>query len=351
MRPLFLSVLMAASLPAAAASTAPFPFTHNDWTLSCDNTRTCRAAGYQSDEADGPAVSVLLTRAAGPGQRVQGQLMLGQYDEDAPKLAAQATAHLQINGTDLGRLALQDGTGALTAAQTDALLAALTRTSRIEVVAGGGRQRWTLSDSGASAVLLKMDEFQGRLGTPGALVRKGTGSEDKVLPALPAPVVTPAKLPATRAADTALAQTQAAALRTALRAVTPADDCSAISPEGDPMIDGPEELTITRLSSDKVLVSTLCWRAAYNEGYGFWVANDKAPFKPVLVTTSGSDNDGAVINAAHKGRGLGDCWHTSDWTWDGKRFVKTGEATSGLCRLVAAGGAWEMPTVVSKVQP
>lgn len=350
MRPLFLSVLLAVSLPAAAAPTSPFPFTHNDWTLSCDNTRTCRAAGYQSDEGDGPAVSVLLTRAAGPQQRVQGQLMLGQYDEDAPKLAPGANVHLQINGTDLGRLSLKEGTGALTPAQTDALLAALTRTSRIEVV-GGGNQRWTLSDSGASAVLLKMDEFQGRLGTPGALVRKGNGSEDKVLPALAPPLVTLPKLPATRPADTAMAQSQATALRRALRAATPADDCAAISPEGHPMIDEPEELTITRLSSDKVLVSTLCWRAAYNEGYGFWVANDKAPFNPVLVTTSGSDSDGRVISAAHKGRGLGDCWHTTDWSWDGKRFVKTGEATSGLCRLVAAGGAWDMPTVVSKVQP
>jgi len=38
-------------------------------------------------------------------------------------------------------------------------------------------------------VLLKMDEFQGRLDTPGALVRKGNKSESSALPPLPAPEI------------------------------------------------------------------------------------------------------------------------------------------------------------------
>lgn len=345
MRTLSFCALLAASAPVFAAPSAPFPFTHHDWTLACDNTRTCRAAGYQQDEGDAAPVSVLLTRAAGPGQRVDAQLLLGQYDEDSPRPPAQA--QLQINGKDLGRLQLQGGGATLSAAQTDALLTALPRSSRI-VVIGNGQQRWTLSDRGASAVLLKMDEFQARLGTTGALMRKGSASEDKVLPALPVPVVTLAKLAPVRPGDAALAQSPA--LRAALRSATPGDDCSAISTEGDPLISEPQELSVTRLSKDKVLVSTLCWRAAYNEGYGFWVANDKAPFQPVLVTTSGTDNDGSTISAWQKGRGLGDCGWTADWGWDGKRFVATSEATSGLCRMVTAGGAWEMPTVVSRIQ-
>ena len=46
-------------------------FTHHDWEFVCDNTRTCRAAGYQSDNGQRP-VSVLLTRKGGPGQAVTG---------------------------------------------------------------------------------------------------------------------------------------------------------------------------------------------------------------------------------------------------------------------------------------
>lgn len=52
-------------------------FSHHDWEIACDNTRTCRAAGYHSEEEDAPAVSVLLTRKAGPHQPVTGKLMIG----------------------------------------------------------------------------------------------------------------------------------------------------------------------------------------------------------------------------------------------------------------------------------
>lgn len=81
------------------------------------------------------------------------------------------------------------------------------------------------------------------------------------------------------------------------------------------------------------------------------VSADAPPFKATLVTASGGDDDGREINSAHKGRGLGDCWSTASWGWDGRRFVQTDEATTGLCRLVAAGGAWLMPTLVTEVKP
>ncbi|NBD19090.1 DUF1176 domain-containing protein [Aquabacterium fontiphilum] len=63
------------ALPPHAAGVS---FGHLDWELACDNTRTCRAAGYQPEEA-GLAVSLLLTRAAGPGTPVQARLTLGDY--------------------------------------------------------------------------------------------------------------------------------------------------------------------------------------------------------------------------------------------------------------------------------
>ena len=50
--------------------------------IACDNTRTCRAAGYQADEDELP-VSLLLTRRpcrAHPAP-VAGRVMLGQYEE------------------------------------------------------------------------------------------------------------------------------------------------------------------------------------------------------------------------------------------------------------------------------
>jgi hypothetical protein len=107
---------------------------------------------------------------------------------------------------------------------------------------------------------------------------------------------------------------------------------------------------VQRLSADKLLVSQACWRAAYNTGDGYWVVNDRAPYQPRLVTTSGAGDDVRTIVESHRGRGLGDCFYTTSWGWTGTQFVKTDVSSTGLCRLVSAGGAWEMPTLVSKVQ-
>ena len=96
---------------------------------------------------------------------------------------------MHIDGRALGEVKIGDNaTGELTAVQTAALLGALAKNARLSWSAKG--KSWTVSTKGANAVLLKMDEFQGRLGTPGALVRKGTKSEATVLPALPAPEIT-----------------------------------------------------------------------------------------------------------------------------------------------------------------
>lgn len=336
----FLALSAAASIAAVPAGLS---FTHQDWEVACDNTRTCRAAGYQSDEGDSAPVSVLLTREAGPGKPVRGQLMLGSYDDAAPLPKTALT--LRIGTRDLGTVALQEQgvTGELTASQVEALLAALRKDSAIVFAAGD--QRWQLSDRGASAVLLKMDEFQGRLGTPGALVRKGSGDEAAVLPALPVPVVVVPPRPLTSPADLALATDSA--LHRAVLATTNAEDCAALFAG-----DGGAESTwgVERLASDKLLVWANCWTAAYNEGSGYWVVDDKPPYAAALVTTSGSDYADGQISAAHKGRGLGDCWSSDRWSWDGKSFVHSASATSGQCKLVAAGGAWELPTIVTTVK-
>jgi hypothetical protein len=71
-----LYVLVVASATAGAYPRSDLPsttFSHKDWELACDNTRTCRAAGYH-EEDDGPNATILLTRAAGPNQPVTVEL-------------------------------------------------------------------------------------------------------------------------------------------------------------------------------------------------------------------------------------------------------------------------------------
>lgn len=74
--PLLTTVLgLAGALNATAATPArSLYFEHHDWVVACDNTLTCRAAGYATDDTS--TLSVLLTRKGGPGQAIEGRLSL-----------------------------------------------------------------------------------------------------------------------------------------------------------------------------------------------------------------------------------------------------------------------------------
>ena len=56
-------VLLLALLPVVAMATSIKGIgNYQDWDLVCDNTGTCRMAGYQDESSD--PVSILFTRAA-----------------------------------------------------------------------------------------------------------------------------------------------------------------------------------------------------------------------------------------------------------------------------------------------
>ena len=342
------------ALPCAGAAIAAdkgagvdgLSFQHDDWEVACDNTRTCRAAGYQSDDGEALPVSVLLTRAGGAGTPVTGQVQLGEgWDDDPFKgFPARFPLALRIDGRDLGSVTLAKDalTADLTAAQVKALLAALLRDSRIAFTARG--RTWTLSGAGASAVLLKMDEAQGRIGTVGALYRRGKQDEARVPPALPVPVIVSPPLAPARPGDATFAAKHGAAVRAALRGTVEAEDC-----EGVTQADEDHALDVSRLTKTQLLVSTTCWMAAYNSGDGYWIIHDTPPYRPVLVATDANGYEKGTISSGQKGRGIGDCWSHDDWTWDGRGFVHSASGGSGQCKGFA-GGAWEMPTLVSEVK-
>lgn len=351
MRSLLMSIIATTALASSAHAADNLPglyFSHGDWELVCDNTGTCRAAGYQRD-GDPRSLSVLLTRKAGPGQPVTGQLLIGQPD-DAASLPLPVALALRIGGKHAGAAATLAGDAPVTLPPdvVAALLAALPGTAAIEWSAGA--QRWTLSATGATAVLLKMDDFQGRIGTRGALVKRGNRAEQQVRKALPMPVVHAVPWAAARPADDArFAGTRVAPLLPALRATlkTEEDHCPDLldAPAG-----AAEPVTVQRLDAQRSLVSARCWRGAYNVGYGFWVIDDTPALHPVLVTTSGSEADPPSITASHKGRGIGDCRSSDSWTWDGRTFVHTASSRTGMCKQVAAGGTWDLPRIVTDVR-
>lgn len=307
----------------------PVSFQHKDWALQCDNTRTCRAVGYQAEGSDSEPVSILLTREAGPDTPVQVDL---QVSTEGP-----APAALQVRVGKFALPGLQGDTPRVPAAQVPRLLRELLQND--EAVVSAGKARWTLSLAGANAVLLKMDEAQGRVGTPGALVRRGTRAESSVLPPLLAPVVQGAKLPPPRKDDAALAKPLVAALdRASLQG-----QCN-----GDDAFD-PANVQVHRLTDRKVLLSVPCGMGAYNFSSLLWIANDRPPYKPQPLQDVDGEFDPAsgAVHSAMKGRGLGDCWWVREWQFDGQGFARTREAGDSMCRGFA-GGAWQLPSYVTR---
>lgn len=336
----FATALFCLSHAAYAAVPTAIHFEHKDWELACDNTRTCRAAGYSDEKLADHGVSVLLTRRAGPGEPVRAQLQLAHDSDDA----VPHTLQMQIGGRALGIVQLdpKDLIGELSPTQTAALLDAIVRDE--QAVWKAGAETWVLSTKGANAVLLKMDDFQGRLGTTGALVRKGTKPESGVLPPLPPPRITHVAVPAATLTRSPLTPQQESALITELRRTVKSDDCELLG-ERD------TKLEYAPLSNDLLLVSALCWRAAYNDGSAYWVINKAPPFAPHFVTNTAGSYERGVIQAVQKGRGIADCLSTDTWTWDGNAFIHTASGTTGMCRAIAGGGAWELPTLVTDVHP
>ena len=314
-------------------------FSHKDWELVCDNTRTCRAAGYHP-EGDEPNATILLTRAAGPNQPITIQLQLA--DDERRPLPAQVTMTIAQRPVGTVRLDPKSDTGTLNQAQVQALLPALLKDELVAWTANG--TTWTISTAGANAVLLKMDEFQGRVDTPGELVRKGSKPEGNVLPAVAPQHITPAPVSHDKR-PVALTAAQTRDLIAALRKTARDDSCELLNANTKEA----SELEIRRLTKDKLLVSHACWRAAYNTGDGYWTINAQPPYAPELVTTSATVYDNGVISSLQKGRGIGDCLGTATWTWDGHTFVQTSEAATGMCRQFP-GGAWELPTLVTRVR-
>lgn len=337
----YLTLALMCALPSLVhANFKGIYFEHKDWELACDNSGTCRAAGYQADETDENIVSVLLTREAGKKGNRQVTGLVNLQTENL--LHQDLTLTLVINGKNYGKVFLpkdQDIT-TLTAKQVQAIIAHAKQNANI--VFQSDKQTWQLSDQGLSAVLLKMDVYQQRLNTPSALIQQGNGanpSKDFSLPVLQDKPLPKKLTTQTIAFDSKQGKHLWRQLKTSMQ---PDDECLN-EPEY-----GAVAFSVTPLSATQKLVSCLGWRGAYNQGYHVWLMNnDLSKVQQYigrdLTDFPSHDNASNQIKAEHKVRGVGDCWSLKTWAWDGKKFVKTMEATTGLCRGFA-GGAWYLPT-------
>ncbi len=344
---------MALSSTSFAQEIKGISFSHQDWEIYCSNTGTCRAAGYQNEDGQNEPASVLLTRKAGAKQAVRAEFALGNFEQESLPAAKLQNIHFYVNGKDLGQVSV-DGTefpimGKLSTNQVNALLQQAKQ--KTDIVFKNSNVQWQISDAGMTASLLKMDDFQKRVATVGALIKKGNADESKVLAAQPKLVVKKVKT-ADKPYLTLQPKTkQYHSVYPLLMAAQPIPKeegfCEGIY-NGDGTESQPIELY--KLSNNKVLAMTLCWRAAYNEGYGAWVLDQSLTGKATFVTEHASDFGSGMMSSAQKGRGIGDCWSSGEWVWDGQKFVHTKDMWTGMCKGLAAGGVWELDKIEAVVK-
>ncbi|OXL25890.1 DUF1176 domain-containing protein [Psychrobacter sp. DAB_AL32B] len=353
-------------------------FVKDDWQLVCDNTLTCRAAGYADEGLVSEEIlsaSILLTIVAGeklPSAEVV--LSSEDYDEQEKLVSDQLSENtdnveLSLNDKSYGMVQFSaDGKGQLSRAQLQQLLKLANQNTKIQFTSG--IYKWQVSDKGLAAVLLKLDEVQGRIGTPLAFISKNNPNRQTPKKALKIPIV---KKDYSYLGDAALEAGQQALDPKKLayfqanisrwvdinseRLIGSEDgmgDCELVNPKSEASINLAEyssnnlDWDFTPVNANYTLASHLCWRGAYNMGAGFWLIIHAKPSKPQLITTSASDYSDGEISAFHKDRGIGDCWNSRTWVWNGKTFALTEDSSTGMCRGFA-GGAWNLPTYVSEV--
>ena len=332
----------------AAPSLKGFEKTYQDWDLICDNTGTCNMAGYPEYYPEHP-VSILFTRSAGEKASVTAQLALLRED------VGNKTAEIILNGQSLGTVPniSEDGNAKLSEKQTTELLTALKGNASIEVVFGEFKEK--VSDKGAAAAMLKMDEFQQRLNTPSALIRQGQ-EKHAVLAPQAVPKIEAVSVNNRQTKELKLGEKQFDAVLALLRKSNGTNEdaenyCYALHIDEE----WNKKITLYPLTKGKVLAEAICM-GGYNYINYYAVLDEKlSKVEQVLANQYNyADYDKNThilkIEGAFKARGLGDCWHGQEAVWNGKTFILTKEYPSGSCKGFP-GGAWgPLPTFVSELK-
>ena len=336
-------VLLLTLLPVAAMATSIKGMgNYQDWDLVCDNTGTCRMAGYQDESSD--PVSILFTRAAGENAAVEGKFTILPFGEADRDVQVGQDIEIWLNGKSLGKVKhiSDDAPDKLTEEQTKALLSGLKKESEIRLTYG--KTTLKVSDKGAAAAMLKMDEFQQRLNTPSALIRQGQEKHAVLAPKVE-PKIDAVSVKNRKTIELKLGEKQYDNVLALLRKAH--DGCVDEDLKS-------QDITIYPLTQNKVLAEALCFEGAYQGTNYYAVLDDKlSKVEQVLAeqyNEAGYDEKQgyAFVRGSYKGRALGDCLAGQDAVWNGKIFIRTSEWTTGSCKGLP-GGTWQLPIFVSNV--
>ena len=314
-------MLSAVLLLAAAQADANGEFpTFKDWTVGCDNGRSCMAVGM-SNPANLDLASVVVERGPGPGEAP----LIWFRNDDNSKIV-----DLAADGKRLGVKLLEDSDEYRVSIDYDSaarVVAAMTSSKTLVPVRADGKKAFPLSISGALAALRWMDEQQKRVGTMTALVAKGPAPASAVPAAPPLPVVT-AAVPS-GAVGKPLTNAEVAKIQEEHAECTDED------------LEGKVQYGRIDSRTTLAIVTAVCGSGAYNfygiplllRDDGMRTVADLGKHEEGDVTMNLSwDETKRVLSSYFKGRGMGDCGDAKDWVWDSTRFRVILEKAMGECQ-------------------
>jgi hypothetical protein len=331
MRALLIAIAVAAGLAGAAHAAGTKSV--KDWAAVCDNLDACAAFGFSAEGLETDAF-IRIQREAGPAA---APVVTVVYDTAETEPAQ--TWRLTLDGHPIAGVGPLRATGSENGARASlsgpaagALIAAL-RNGQALTLNQGGKALIDISLAGSAAVLLWVDDQQGRVDTVTALIRRGP-KPASVVPGRAAAPLIPVAPPA---AQSGLPQ------HTPKRLIADVVDCDLTG------VAEPADI-VARLAPGVVLWGPQCQMGAYNELNIFYVGDEKAQRLRRITfpepAGAGQASDDTVFNpnfdpktqtlaSFSKGRGIGDCGEIADWVWDGEAFALLSEQVMPVCRGVA----------------
>ena len=327
-------LLLWASVNSISLYSGPRPeetVTYKDWVTGCDNVRNCAAVALEvgpsgtdgrTDHLEimieqplarhlGPYVSLKFPFSVAP----QPDLRLF-VDQNEVKIPAPLDQRIKIEGAVARKLIGQMLKGKW------ALLLDLE-----------GKTVARASLSGLTASLLRVDEQQGKVDTPSALVRPGKRVPYDDLPGYSVSLTRPAHSNRPLAAISAKAIADFKAN----------DQCTTD-------IDTSATPRVVRLNSDNnmVIVPWRCGNGAYNLYSNIMIINGFGEIRPAIfdydngITGDGPsnvlvnvvwDDDKRVLEGFTRHRGIGDCGRVDRYIWSGEKFMLSEQWVMPECRM------------------
>jgi hypothetical protein len=292
---------------AAAGSQLAELKTFKDWIVGCDNGLLCQAAAMMPQGDVGATLSV----RRGPEGSAVPEVWFRTWEGEAADLVA--------DGRPLKIRMRKNEDDAYVVDPADAvrLLDSLRAAQSVEIVDAAGKSSGSLSVDGATAALLYMDDKQSRLGTRGALVRRGDRPDSSVPPPPELPVrysSAGSSKPPEKLSDAFVAKVRKDA------------DCVE---ETDPNLVSHDRVDATHTFAT---VTLRCESGAYNFISADFIIPDGGAPRPAVFDDENEEDGGdlyynlywdketRILHAGMKGRGIGDCGGRQQYVWDGERF-------------------------------